>query len=61
VGGINFIDPFGGAKINLLPARYRSLVIFVCQLMLKLCLATLPNKNARLSPGNKLICGEGGT
>jgi hypothetical protein len=45
-----------------LPVRYRSLVIFVCQLLLKLRLATLPNKIAlrQWAEGNKLICGEGG-
>jgi len=46
--GITFDATGRTAKINLLPIRFRSLVIFICQLMLKRCLATLPNKNARL-------------
>jgi hypothetical protein len=35
------------AEINLVPVRYRSLFIFILPLMLKLCLATPQNKNAR--------------
>jgi len=37
-------------------------IIFICQLILKRRLATLPNKNALYSKaeGNKLICGVNG-